>query len=83
MYRTYSTRDSRAVYPYEERLLPKKEPSEPSKAPQAQTAALPESLFRDNDELLLLGILLFLLCGECNDRLLILVLAVLLFFPEK
>lgn len=86
MYRTYSTNEEKPVYPYEERLIPKdvniaQAPQEEEKQPEVKTDSLAGGLFQNVavDDIVIIGLLFFLLYEDCNDWLLIVALIALLF----
>ena len=83
MYRTYSTNEEekKPVYPYEERLVPKEvsvaqQPVEEEKQPEVTIDSMLGGMF-DNiavDDIIIVGILFFLLYQDCDDWILILAL---------
>lgn len=86
MYRTYSTNEEKPVYPYEERLIPKdvniaQAPEEEEKQTEVKTDGLAGGLFPNvaADDVVIVGLLFFLLYEDCNDWLLIVALIALLF----
>ena len=86
MYRTYSTNEEKPVYPYEERLIPKEvsvaqTPQEEKKQPEVKTDSLTGGLFQNVavDDIVIFGLLFFLLYEDCDDWLLIVALIALLF----
>ncbi len=81
MYRVYNTKEEPPVYPYEERLMPKKT-AEIAKEPRIEVAGTSNELFRNGsaDDLVLLGLLLVLLYEGCDDWILLLALLALFLF---
>lgn len=87
MYRTYAANEEKPVYPYEERLVPKEvnvashNKAEEERQPEIETDSISGGLFENIgvEELVIIGLLIFLLYEDCDDWVLILALIALLF----